>query len=198
MSEKIQKIEVKKILQEYSFLLLDDEYKQEVIYENKIEFLERVQKLKVELGIFDEPEIPEEKKEGEDGDNKNLPKKPKIDPNLISKNTKNKVKKLYREIAKKTHPDKVTSEELIDLYMRATVATDDYNLFELFIICIELKIEIEVDEDDKEILLKLIEMKKEELRNIEASFIWLYAKSKTEEEKNNLIDLFVKKHGKKN
>jgi hypothetical protein len=197
MSEKIQKIEARKILHEYNFLLLDDEYKKEVISENTAEFLERVQKLKIELGIFDEPEIPGEEKEGEEKKEK-MPKKPKLDPDSISKNTKSKIKKLYREIAKKTHPDKVTSEDLIELYMKATSAADNYNLFELFIICIELNIEIEVDEDDKEILLKIIEMKKEELRNIEASFIWLYANSKTEEEKNNLIDLFVKKHGKKN
>ena len=38
-------------------------------------------------------------------------------------------------------------------------------------------------------------MKKKELKDIEASFIWIYYMAKTEEEKNKLVELFVKKHG---
>jgi len=199
MNEKIQKIEIKKILQEYNFLLLDDEYKKEVISENQNEFLEKVQKLKNDLGIEPETES-EEKVKNDDESEKdvNLPKKPKIDEESISKSTKDKIKKLYREIAKKTHPDKTKSENLINIYIRATAAVDEYNLIELFIICFELGIEVKMDIDDKEILLKLIELKRNELKSIEASFIWLYANSKTEEEKNKLIELFVNKHGKKN
>jgi hypothetical protein len=79
--------------------------------------------------------------------------------------------------------------------MKATIASDDYNLFELFIICIELNIDIDIDINDKDTLTVLIEMKKNELKSIEASFIWIYYMAKTEEEKNKLIELFVKKHG---
>lgn len=192
MNDKLKKLEIKKLLQEYNFLLLDDEYKKEIISDNRPEFLEKVQKLKSELGVGQEPEIKHEKKEDVKED---LPKKPKLDPNSINKSTRDKVKKLYREIVKKTHPDKTNSEDLINLYMKATIASDDYNLFELFIICIELNIDIDIDINDKDTLTVLIEMKKNELKSIESSFIWLYHTSKTEEEKNKLIELFVKKHG---
>jgi hypothetical protein len=144
------------------------------------------------MGVVQEPEIKPEKKEDVKED---LPKKPKLDPNSINKSTRDKVKKLYREIVKKTHPDKTNSEDLINLYMKATIASDDYNLFELFIICIELNIDIDIDINDKDTLTVLIEMKKNELKSIEASFIWIYYMAKTEEEKNKLIELFVKKHG---
>lgn len=227
MNEKVEKLEIKRLIQEYNFLLLDDEYKQEVISENKIEFLSKIQKLKQELGlIYDyeqeaeseneknereqeekggkqESELKDEEEKGQDGkeqdgkENKKS-KKPKIDPNSVNQTTKDKIKKLYREIVKRTHPDKTNSEKLINLYLKATTAVDEYNLFELFIICIELDIEIEIDNEDKETLMTLVNMKKSELRNIELSFIWLYANSKTEEEKNNLVELFVKKHGTKN
>lgn len=190
MEEKLRRLEIKKLIQEYNFLLTDDEYKQEVISENKTEFLTKVEKLKSELGITNEINPPQE--------NVDLPKKPKIDSNLINKTTKNKIKKLYREIAKKTHPDKTNSEKLIDLYMRATIASEDYNLFEIFIICNELNIDIDIDLEDKDTLLALIKMKKNEIKSVESSFIWIYINSNTEEEKNNLIKLFVEKHGKKN
>lgn len=192
MTDKLKRLEIKKLLQEYNYLLLDDEYKKEIISDNRSEFLEKVQKLKSELGINLIPEI-KEVKDGES--NENLPKKPKIDPNTISKATKDKIKKFYREIVKKTHPDKTNSEKLVNLYMKATIAADDYNLFELFIICIELNIDIDIDLEDKDTLMVLIEMKKNELKSIESSFIWLYHTSKTEEEKNKLVELFVKKHG---
>ena len=192
MKEKLKKLEIKKIFQEYNLLLIDDEYKKEIVNEYRSEFLTQIENRKKELGI--KPE--ESKVENIESSGKTTePTKTIIN---VDDKTKKKIKKIYKEIVKKTHPDKVTSEDLTELYMKATSAADNYNLFELFIICIELNIEIEVDEDDKEILIKLIEMKKEELRNIEVSFIWLYANSKTEEEKNNLIDLFVQKHGKKN
>ena len=192
MNDKLKKLEIKKLLQEYNFLLLDDEYKKEIISDNRPEFLEKVQKLKSDIGVVQEPEIKPEKKEDVKED---LPKKPKLDPNSINKSTRDKVKKLYREIVKKTHPDKTNSEDLINLYMKATIASDDYNLFELFIICIELNIDIDIDINDKDTLTVLIEMKKNELKSIEASFIWIYYMAKTEEEKNKLIELFVKKHG---
>jgi hypothetical protein len=79
--------------------------------------------------------------------------------------------------------------------MNATIAADEYNLMELFIICDQLSIDFEIDFEDKVTLIALIEMKKNELKSIEASFIWLYYMAKTEEEKNKLIELFVKKHG---
>jgi len=191
MEDKLKRLEIKKLIQEYNFLLLDDEFKKEVISENRPEFLEKTQKLRSELGINNDPEPKTEKKEEE----VNLPKKPKIEPDSVDKSVKNKVKKLYREIVKKTHPDKTNSEDLINLYMKATIASDDYNLFELFIICIELNIDIDIDINDKDTLTVLIEMKKNELKSIEASFIWIYYMAKTEEEKNKLIELFVKKHG---
>lgn len=192
MGDKLKMLEIKKLIQEYNFLLLDDEFKKEVISESRPEFLEKTQKLRSDLGIEILVDPPQEEKQDE---NINIPKKPKIDPDTVDKTTKDKVKKLYREIVKKTHPDKTNSEELISLYMNATIAADDYNLMELFIICNQLSIDFEIDMEDKDTLNVLIEMKKKELKGIEASFIWMYYMAKTEEEKNKLVELFVKKHG---
>ena len=42
-----------------------------------------------------------------------------------------------------------------------------------------------------------IDKKKDKLKNIEGSFIWLYAHAKTEQEKQFLINQFAEKHGSK-
>jgi hypothetical protein len=190
MSKKLEQLEIQKLLQEYSFLLLDEEYKLEVVDTNKMEFLNKVREI---TGALPEPPPPPPQEEQDAPP----PKKEKIDPSTVDPSTRDKVKKLYREIAKITHPDKVSSEELVDLYMRATVAAEEFDLFTLFEICSKLQIEHSVDGEDKEILKVKIDKKKDKLKNIEGSFIWLYAHAKTEQEKQFLINQFAEKHGSK-
>jgi len=186
MNKKLESLEIQKLLQEYSFLLLDEEYKQEVIDTSKTEFLKEVRKAGGDI-INDAPP-PQDTPP---------PKKEKIDPSTVDPSTRDKVKRLYREIAKITHPDRVSSDELVELYMRATEAAEEFDLFALFEICSKLKIEHSVDGEDRDILKVKIDKKKEKLKSIEGSFIWLYAHAKTQEEKQFLINQFVEKHGSK-
>jgi hypothetical protein len=86
----------------------------------------------------------------------------------------------------------VNSEELIEVYHRATIATDNYNILELFQICVDLKIDIELDMEDVDVLNFLIQKKKDEIKKIESSFIWLWINAKTDEEKNKVVEMFVK------
>ena len=86
MSKKLEQLEIQKLLQEYSFLLLDEEYKQEVIDANKMEFLEEVRKAGGET-ISSTPPPPQEEAPPV--------KKDKIDPSTVDSSTKEKVKKLY-------------------------------------------------------------------------------------------------------
>jgi hypothetical protein len=185
MNQKLQHLEVKKLLQEYSFLMLDEQYKQEVIAANKEEFLTRVR----EANGTPEPEP-------EPG-NATKPEKPRIDPNTVDKSTKDKVKRLYREIAKRTHPDRCDDATLHELYVQATEAADEFDLFALYELCSRLDIQHSIDPEDKDILKQRIMHKKEELKAIEASFIWLYAHAPTEEHRIILIEQFINKHGKK-
>jgi hypothetical protein len=78
MKEKLKKLEMKKIFQEYNLLLVDDEYKKEMISEYRSDFLSKIEKLKSELGIINDIEPPKETEKNID-----LPKKPKVDSNLI-------------------------------------------------------------------------------------------------------------------
>jgi hypothetical protein len=184
MSKRLEQLEVKKLLQEYSFLLLDEEYKREVIDGGREEFLTKIRETRGEQPPPPPPTEPQEK-----------PKKDKIDPNTVDKSTKDKVKKLYREIAKVTHPDKAKTDEHTELYMEATKAAEEFDLFTLYEICAKLDISHSIDIEDKDILKIRINKKRDELKSIESSFIWLYVHAKTDEEKQKLIEHFIKTHG---
>ena len=184
---KKDQLELKKMMKEWDYLLTEEEYKNEVIEEFKAEFLGKV-------GIV-EPEKPpaepvvemhEEEKEEEEPDD--------IDDG-ISDYIKKKVKKLYREIVKVAHPDKSDSEDHISLYISAKKASVEFDLIALYDICENLKIPYSVEIEDKDILKVKIDGKKDKLKKIEYSFIWLYAEAKTEEERNDLVDRFREKFG---
>jgi len=167
MSEKLEQLELKKLFQEYNYLILDDQYKKELISEVQPEFLIRVSELRKDPPQQILPIPPKEKVK------KDLP----ITPEL-----KNKIKKLYREIAKVTHPDKVNSKEYEGIYIKATKASEECNLFELYDICSELGILYSMELEDKDILRIHINEKRDELQKIESSFIWLYINAKNEKE----------------
>lgn len=192
MNDQLKNLEIKKMIQEYNFLLSDTEYKKEMIDSYREEFLKEIQKMRVELNLpTPEPII---KKENQEGDFEET-KIEKINPDLVDFETKNKIKKIYREIVKKTHPDRIGNDEFLDIYMKATKASDEFDVFTLFNICTKLNIPMDLNSEDKVTLVYLIENKKNELDSLENSFIWKWITFPTEEEKKLLINLFLKKHG---
>ena len=185
MSDKLKKLQIKKLIQEYEFLLTESEYVKEIVDENKPVFLDAAQEVRKKLNIpISEPKT----NNSENNKNESINEKPEN----VSDSTKSKVKKIYREIVKLTHPDRTNSEELVEIYRKATTAADNYNVLELFQICVELKIPIELDMEDVDVLNFLINNKRENIKKIEASFIWLWLNAKTDEEKNKLVEMFVK------
>ena len=184
MSDKLKKLQIKKLIQEYDFLCSEDEYRKVMVDDNKTTFLDEVNNTRKDLNI-----PPPEPKIITETETENVKKEDR--PENVSDSTKSKVKKIYREIVKLTHPDRVNSEELIEVYHKATIASDNYNILELFQICVDLKIPIELDMEDVDVLNFLIQKKKEEIKKIETSFIWLWINAKTDEEKYKVVKMFV-------
>lgn len=182
MSDKLKKLHIKKLIQEYEFLTTENEYLKEIVEKNKINFLEITQehRKKINKPISDVKEK----------DSVNMCENA-IKPENVSESTKNKVKKIYREIVKLTHPDKTNSEEMIEVYRNATNAANNYNIIDLFQICIQLGIHIELDTEDVDVLNFLIKTKKDDIIKIESSFIWLWINAKDDNEKNNIIKMFI-------
>lgn len=189
MNDIIEQLEINRLIQEFSFLKSDEELKKELIDYNQSIFLELVND---ELSKIE----PDQIKEPVDTINepKSVKVESKIDMSTVSENTKVKIKKIYREIVKRTHPDKINSEELNELYIKATEYYVTYDIFELYFISKTLNIKIKLSLDETTTLNKLIELKKVELKSIETSFIWLWLNAQTDDEKNKLVHSFLKAH----
>ena len=129
---KLKNLKVQKLIQEYTFLLTDDEYKKEVVNTYQKDFLSIINgMIKPEEPKKEEEKSDDSKKEGDDTTEQ--PKKqPKIGDDLVNETTKSKIKKIYRDIVKLTHPDKVNSNDLIKLYIEAKDAYEDNDLFVLY------------------------------------------------------------------
>jgi hypothetical protein len=189
MDEKLEQLQINKLIQEFSFLKSDEELKKELIEYNQNIFLDLVNE---ELSNLN----PDQIKEPDDTikEPKSVKVESKIDMSTVSENTKVKIKKIYREIVKKTHPDKVNSEELNELYIKATEYYVTYDIFELYFISKTLNIKIKLSLDETNTLNQLIELKKNELKAIETSFIWLWLNTQSDDEKNLLVHKFLKVH----
>ena len=137
MDEKLVDLQINKLIQEYSFLKSDEELKKELINVKQKDFLDLVNGKLDELNPQDSNHESKTKQEP-----KSKKIEPKIDISGISENTKVRIKKIYRNIVKVTHPDKVDSEELKELYMEATEAYEAYNIFELCLISKKLNIKV--------------------------------------------------------
>ena len=112
MKEKLKKLEIKKIFQEYNLLLVDDEYKKEMVNEYRAEFLTEIENKRRELGIEPESTKIEDEPKAENMESSDVIAEPIKTIIHVDEETKKKLKKIYKEIVKKTHPDKINSENV--------------------------------------------------------------------------------------
>ena len=83
------------------------------------------------------------------------------------------------------------------MYTEAQRAYDKNDLLTLYKIAQKLSIEVDLDETNIFLLEKIVNEKKQELKSLETSFLWLWVNAKTDEEKNQIILQFVNQHIKK-
>ena len=114
---------------------------------------------------------PENKKELQ-----NIPQKePEEEKETKDEERDPELKKIYRKVVEKSHPDKVGSDLYADVFSKATKAYKDNNIAELIFSAISLGIEI--DFPNEKFLIDL----QSEISNLEktlhtksASFAWLW------------------------
>jgi hypothetical protein len=208
---KLKKLEIKKLIQEYNYVLTDLEYKNELIGENKPLFLKLISDRKVELGIEDfedkeerginnEDEISSEidKFSEPDGLNdfsdNNIDNLESDDLNGVSEDKEEdlKIKKLFRDIVKKTHPDRIGNDSKIDLYIKSKELYENRNFIELYFIAINLEIDIELEESDISNLKNSLINKKKESKSLENSYLWLWIVCEDDNNKKFIVDKFIK------
>ena len=108
-----------------------------------------------------------------------------------SKELNSELKKLYRNIAKTTHPDKVSNNRLNDLYNEATIAYDEFDIITLYKVSSELNIEFEFDDDFIDSVKSKIDNIKNSAKMLENTYTFKWINS-NDEERNKIIFEFIK------
>lgn len=199
MSDKLKQLEIKKLLTEYDYLIIDEEIKNEIVNEFLPKFTEEINEFTNKI----EGKKEEEKKEVKKDINvkENQPKENKvkkiIEDDDLPKETKDRLKKLFREIVKKTHPDKTKSEDLIDIYIKSKEAYESNDILKLAYYANKVDIKVELSDMEIQLLNDLIIYKKDELSEIEKSWLWKWYKANTESERDMIIKMFYLEKRKK-
>ena len=196
----LQKLESKRLLKEFEFYESDLEYKSELVNHVETTFIQSVNEYLDEHPTL--KEIFDEKinKRIEETINKNRLTSESIEQDILiedievdSKEENPKLRKLYIEIVKQTHPDKVKNEKLNNLYIEAGKSYDSQDLFNIYSICDELGISYELEESENFIIKDKIKYLQDKIKFIQSTFTWQWYYTEELVEKNNIIKEYVGK-----
>ena len=188
MSIYIMSRKFKKLTLQYAFLKLEKEEVKEIC-----------EKQEKEIHKYIRENHPEYYKQ------KNNEPKPEVHPAeedtqkdvLTSEVIKNKdLKKLYRRIASKTHPDKISDEQYDGIFSAAARAYEDDNLAQLLEIAGGLNIEVsELSAESVALLENNISSLNKDIVNMKSSSGWAWYKAQTPKEKKAVISFILKQKG---
>ena len=198
---RLQFLQTKKLFKELEYIESDFEYRNEIISEADSEFISQVNNF-----LEHHPELKEIYDEKIDNHiqqsilrnteevielfNENEAIEEEI---LVYENTRtSKVKKLYREIVKLTHPDKVNNKSLNDLYLSATKYYDNNDQIGIYKICTELDIDYELDEQDNQIIESKIDDLKRRIEFLESTFTWQWINTNGDKEKTEMLINYIR------
>ena len=208
---KLKSLEIKKLLKELEFTESDFEYRNLAVSEADSLFINSINDFlgqHPELKKIYDDKITEkinktiekiQKKsndETENSENKNV----QDDISSIEEEQKNdedkanisQIKKLYREIVKLTHPDKVKSNKHNELYIKSSKYYESGNKIGIYSICNELDIEYEIEEDDVILISEQISSLKNKINFIESTFAWQWYNCEVEMLKSQILLNFIK------
>lgn len=216
--DKLNNLHIKKLLKELDYIESDFEYRNEIISEADQQFINSINsflsshpeiKELYDKKITDKinetiSKRTEELQKKEDDEKKTTENEQNTETSHENNQTleekeedtetseRGKLKKLYREIVKLTHPDIINKKTLNDLYIEATKSYDSSDIINIYKICTELNIEFEIEEGDKHSIIQKIDTLKGRISFLESTFTWKWHNSQNESEKNQLIVNYLK------
>ena len=204
---KLKQLEIKKVMKELDFIESDFTYKSEIVHEADNNFIKSVNELLEKHPLLKEVF---DKKINSKIDNIFQRRSEELNDKIESINESNqeafieeeevivekvidkRVRKLYREIAKITHPDRIDNKKLNDLYIKATHFYDNNDIAGTYSICNELDIDYEPDESDNELISNKINGLKNRISFIESTLTWVWYHSTDNTEKEQMILRYIK------
>jgi hypothetical protein len=185
----IKKLEIKKLFKELDFLESDYEYRNEVINAVDGDFIEEVN-----LMLERNPELKtiyDEKYEVETVSTENIIHVEEVETILNRIESSPKIRKLYREIVKITHPDKVKNTSFNDTYIKATEYYDINYEMGIYKICTELNIDYDVEDNYNNEIRSKINEYRNKINFLENTFTYQWYINEDINIKNKLLLKFI-------
>jgi len=205
--EHIRKLEIHRLIKELDFVKSDYDYKSELLVGADAEFIRDVNifleghpELK---NLFDEKTKVSEVSIPTNNDPivetlvetaEPISYKPNMeDYEIVTVPKDPKLKSLYRNIVKSTHPDKVNDFYLKELYMEATKAYDDNSLLPILTICGKLGIPYDISEEETNLIKDEISTIKTKSQFLENTYTWNWCQHTDVNIREMVILSYVKK-----
>lgn len=182
MDKPLKKLEIERLIKELEFLESDYIYQSNVISTKEYEFMNSIQTV-----VQGHPDL---KKISDSRVDKlsNLIQI-KEESESESENIEFKGKKIYREIVKLTHPDKINVKKLNELYLKATSAYEEGDIVELYKISLNLGIEFDLEDSDINEIIERVKLTKVKIESLKSSWTYKWILSS---DKNGVIVEYIK------
>lgn len=196
---RLQFLQTKKLFKELDYVESDFEYRNEIISEADSEFIKQVNTF-----LEEHPQLKEIYDEKIDNHiQQSILRNTEEVIELFENNEEEeiivyqdsklpKVKKLYREIVKITHPDKVDNKSLNDLYLLATKYYDSNDKIGIYKVCTKLEIDYDLDLEDNKVIESKIEDLKRRIQFLESTFTWQWINTSGNKQKNEMLFDYIK------
>ena len=197
--DRIKLLEIKKLFKELDYVQSDFEYRSEIISEADTNFLNGVNSF-----LDGHPELKElyESKVNERINQfihtksyEPIIEQPQDDfeeEEIFIDDKSPKVKKLYREIVKITHPDKSDKKSHNDIYVKATEYYNMNDKIGIYKICTELDIDYDIEYEDNIEIQRRIDDLKGRITFLESTFTYQWIRIDDEIQKNEMMINFIK------
>jgi len=212
---RIKNLQIAKLLKELDFIQSDFDYRNEVVNEADTLFIESINSFldnnpelkeiydnkiteKINNSIKNAEESINEVlniEENEDRDKEENIIEDDVDESpesIKQKEVISAIKKLYREIVKLTHPDKIKDTKLNNLYLRATEYYDEGNKIGIYAVCNELNISYEISDDDINLIYDEIKKYQQKINFIESTYTWKWYNCQNPTEKDQIMLNYIK------
>ena len=196
--KKLHQLEARKLLKELDYVKSDYEYKNEIVFEADNSFMRSLNDFLEKNPVLKEMF---EKKSNRKIDDL-IRKSPteyieavvdECDEVFISeKKVDERLKSIYRSIAKKTHPDKISDTRLNELYITASSMYESNDVMGIYSICDQLGISYDLSSEDINALKYQIVQAKEGIFFMESTFSWKWHHAEDEGEKSRLLVEYIK------
>ena len=218
MSDKLNELETKMLLKEFNYLISDIDFKNEFAMKYSKQFEVAIRQFlrekplikelcKNKFGSLLDPDpkpnptnsgdTPEPEPIEFSNETSLVPFEGELidDEVLILEYDEHKMKKLYREVAQMTHPDKVKSDALNSLYQRASSASKKQDMLGIYSVCDELGIRFHVSQVEIDSIRKTLKKLKGHQLTFEKSHLWAWCENDYDENKRKeIIQHFLLNH----